>query len=94
MNADRIKKAVEVVLLASAKSEINFFGKNYVFRDAKKTIRQLQNELTLPVLWKPLLSGGLRRHITGLGVEGDHRGEETIPLISMEKGTVLSHQGE
>lgn len=39
MNADRIKKAVEVVSLASAKSEINFFGKNYVFRDAKKTIR-------------------------------------------------------
>lgn len=25
MNADRIKKAVEVVSLASAKSEINFF---------------------------------------------------------------------
>ena len=71
-----------------------FFGKNYVFRDVKKTIRQLQNELTLPVLWKPLLGGGLRGHITGLGVEGDHRGEETSPPISVEKGTVLGHQGE
>lgn len=27
MNADRIKKAVEVVLLASAKSEINFLAR-------------------------------------------------------------------
>ena len=28
-----------VVIEPSDKSEINFFGKNYVFRDAKKTIR-------------------------------------------------------
>lgn len=54
MNADRIKKAAEAVSLASAKSKTNFFGKNYIFRDAKKTIRSLQKELTLPALWKLL----------------------------------------
>lgn len=90
MNADRIKKAAEVVSLASAKSKTNFFGKNYIFRDAKKTIRSLQKELTLPVLWKPPLSGGLIRHITGLGMGGDCRGEES--RSSSQRGERHGHQ--